>query len=140
MELKEINQVVLENMPHMKEMQPQEFTAEEAEEFRLGKADLVREMIVHVGAENYMELSRLLHKKCFGDMQKDRVSRHVMHRVIVGTSVDLRRESKVRFVYDERDLVLEVLMNYIAFAKNAEDAKKIIGAIDANLESFVQHH
>jgi hypothetical protein len=132
----ELNSFVKAVQPEIPKYPIASFTPEQAEQERLKKGYLVRDIFMHLGPENHMKIVALLKKKCFPDLKDDEVSRHIMHRVMNGTMINKNLESDVEFIYDMHDRAAETIMAYIAFADSMENAQKIIESIHVDLENF----
>lgn len=129
MESIELNRFVQAKCPEITKFPIESFNAEKAEEMRLEKDHLIRDIFMHLGPENHMEIVSILKNKCFGDIKDEELSKHIMHRVMNGTMVNKKLESDVEFIYDGRDRAAETIMAYIACADDMERAKNIINAI-----------
>ena len=132
MESIELNPFVTAKCPRIEKFPIESFTAEQAEQKRLEKDYLTRDVFMHLGPEHHMEIVAILKNKCFDGMKDEDISKHIMHRVVNGTMINRELERDVEFIYDERDRAVETFLSYIAFADTMERARGIIDAIHFN--------
>lgn len=136
MESIELNNFVKAVQPEIPKFPIRSYAPEEAERARLEKDHLMRDIFMHLGPENHMQMVSLLKNKCFSGIKEDELSRHIMHRVMNGVMVNPRLEKDIEFIYDKHDRASETIMSYIAFADSFEKAIKIIDAIDVDFDNF----
>ncbi len=60
-----------------------------------------------------------IHSLCFRDMDKEEVAGHIMHRVLVGTGINLGEERE--FIFDSIDTEIANLFDKILKASNNEE-------------------
>lgn len=135
MESIELNSFVKAVHPEISKFPIRSYDPEEAEDERLGKDYLMRDVFMHLGPENHMQIVSLLKNKCFSGIKEADLSRHIMYRVMNGTMVNSRLEHNVEFIYDMHDRAAETILSYIAFADSFEKAQQIINAIDVNFDN-----
>jgi len=111
-----------------------EHDVESAQEMYKDKRKLVDDVFANIGAEHYQEISAILYKKCFGQIDdKEETSKHIMYRALMGTIID-RVYDKGEFIYDKYDKTLETILSYIVYADSLDRAIGIIDAIDVDLD------
>jgi len=112
-----------------------EHDVESAQVMYKDKRKLVDDVFANIGAEHYQEISTILYKKCFGQIDdSEETAKHIMYRVLMGTVID-RAYGEGEFIYDKYDKTLETILSYIVYADSLDRAIGIIDAIDVDLDT-----
>ncbi len=112
-------------------MKESECDIEEAQKMYEEKRKLVKNVFKNIGVEHYMDVAAILHKKYFGHMENGFISKHIMHRALNGSIIDLKNDiEKGGFVYDEHDKSLEKALENILNANNFDEAIEIIESME----------
>ena len=111
----ELNSFVTVCKPEIEDIKPFEYTVEDAHNKYIEKRKLVDDVFMHIGAENYGEISVILYDKCFGHVDMEERSRHIMYRALVGTSINSNVD-RGKFIYDKHDKTSEVFLAHIVYA------------------------
>ena len=133
MEEIELNSFVTVCKPEIRGVPKIKYDIEEAQTMCAQKRKLVDVVFVNIGAEYYGEISAILYDKCFGQIGREEISRHIMYRALIGTMIDSDMDEG-NFVYDKYDKTMETFLSYIVYADSLEEALKIINAIKPDLD------
>lgn len=112
------------------------YSAGVAEKLRREKKVYVEIIFDKLGPEAFVKVLGAIHKKCFGDIQTEELSQHIMYRALNGAGIDLVKEEKVEFVFDLHDRVAETLLGYVECTNDVEHAKGVIDSITIDFSNF----
>lgn len=105
-----------------------EYDVDEAVDIYSQKRQLVSDVFDHIGSEYYIEISAILHNKCFRHVDVEEIPSHIMHRALIGTTIEGNIEGG-KFLYNEYDKLLEDTLISIIKVNNFDEVIKIINAI-----------
>jgi hypothetical protein len=115
-----------------------EYNVQEASEMYEKKHKLVEEVFDNIGRESYIEIVALLHTKYFGQLKKEVISKHIMYRVLNGSTISLNNNiDNEEFIYDDCDKSVESLLQDMLNVDNVMEAKDLIES-DNNIDFEMQ--
>ncbi len=132
-EVIKLNHFVTVCNPEVEDIKRFEYDLKEAQLMYTEKRKLIDDVFLHIGAEHYGEISTVLYGKCFGHVDMEEISQHIMYRVLMGTTIDSSDDGE-KFIYDKHDKTLEVFLTHIVYADSLEKALNIIDAIKPDLD------
>jgi len=101
------------------------YDAIDAEILRAEQALLRNTIIKKMNDDEYCsEIFTDLHKASFIGFEKEEVAGHIMHRVLVGTDIDVKEDRE--FIFDTIDTEISNLLQEIVAAPNKQEAHNTV--------------